>query len=165
MHSTKHETSTNSSLCDDKTAYSTPHYRRSQSVDGVHPGGEESFQRTLAVKQQPGVSRRPPVGGSSPRKNTDFMIFFLNVTERSCSILDQWLLRTVPQGKEESRFFSFISTERLWVSSEFDLETAASQGVVMGRLDEKKILRPRVWNECCGLSLEITMQIQNIRLF
>lgn len=112
-HSTKHETSTNSSLCDDKTAYSTPHYRRSQSVDGVHPGGEESFQRTLAVKQQPGVSRRPPVGGSSPRKNTDFMIFFLNVTERSCSILDQWLLRTVPQGKEESRFFSFISTERL----------------------------------------------------
>lgn len=38
-HSTKHETSTNSSLFDDKTAYSTPHYRRSQSVDGVHPRG------------------------------------------------------------------------------------------------------------------------------
>lgn len=29
-----------------------------QSVDGVHPGGGgDSFQRTLAVKQQPGVSR------------------------------------------------------------------------------------------------------------
>lgn len=42
---------------DDKTAYSTPDYRKSQLVNGVHPGAEESFQRTLAVKQQPGVSR------------------------------------------------------------------------------------------------------------
>ncbi len=122
-----------------------------QSADGVHPGGEKSFQRTLAVKQQPGVS--PPLGGSSPRKNTDFMIF--NVTERGCSILDQWLLRTVPQGKEESRFFLF-SIERFLVST-----VTVSQGVVTvsecaeaGKAWQKKILRPQVWNKCCGLPLE-----------
>lgn len=33
-----------------------------QSEDGVHPGGGESVQRTLAVKQH------PPVGGSSSQK-------------------------------------------------------------------------------------------------
>lgn len=134
------------------TVHHTTEDLKTQSVDGVHPGGEESFQRTLAVKQQPGVS--PPVGGSSPRKNTDFVIF--NVTERDCSILDQWLLRTVPQGKEESRFFLYFSSERFWVST-----VTVSQGVVTvskcaeaGKAWQKKILRPQVWNEHCGFPLE-----------
>ena len=103
---------------DDKTAYSTPHYRRSQSVDGIHPGGEESFQRTLAVKQQqPGVSRILRWEEAAPEKTLiSWLLCFF--TERSCSVLDQWLLRTVPQGKEESRrFFPFFSMERFWVSS------------------------------------------------
>lgn len=66
-----HETLRQTHPCEDKTAYSTPRYRRSQSSAGGwrSPGEEEeNFQRTLAVKAAKGVHRFE--GGSSLRKNT-----------------------------------------------------------------------------------------------
>lgn len=70
---------------------------------------ERKFQRTLAVKQ-PGVSRVLRWEEAAP-ENTDFMIF--NVTERSCSVPDQWLLRTVPQGKRGETLLSFVSKREI----------------------------------------------------
>lgn len=78
----------------DKTAYSTPLYRESQRMAFTR---EERFQRRLAVKQQPGVSRVLWWEEAVP-ENTDSMIF----TERSCSVPDQWFVENCPARQREA---------------------------------------------------------------
>lgn len=117
-HSTKHETSTNSSLLTIKLH--TVHHTTEDLSQWMAFTREErnhfkehllwSSSRVLA--ESSGGRKQPP------KKHWFHDFFFFFFTERSCSVLDQWLLRTVPQGKEESRrFFPFFSMERFWVSS------------------------------------------------
>lgn len=83
--------------------------------------------------------------------------FFKTVTERSCSILDQWLLRTVPQGKEESRFFPSPQ----WRDSESAVSSIARlQLLKASRWEENTQATYLKW--ALWILTRITMQSQNI---
>lgn len=59
-HSTKHKYKLICLMIKLHTVHHTTEDAITQSADGVHPGGEEWFQRTLAVKQHPPVVENCP---------------------------------------------------------------------------------------------------------
>lgn len=93
-----------------KTAYSTPHYRRSQSDDGVYTGDVPKNTCCGAAT----YLQSPPMRGSSSRKHWchDFF-FFLNHRKKLFSPKSV-VTENYSQGK---LLLPFSQKERFWVST------------------------------------------------
>lgn len=103
---------------DDKTAYSTPHDRRSHSsVSGWRsPGRRRRFiSKNTCCEAAAGCQQSPPAGGSSPPplKNTDYMILFFQTLQKEAVQSRSSGCRELSlKATRERRFFLFSSTER-----------------------------------------------------
>lgn len=112
-----------------KTAYSTPHYRRSQSDDGVYTGDVPKNTCCGAAT----YLQSPPMRGSSSRKHWchDFFFFFFLKSQKEAVQSKISGYGELFTRQAASSFFSKGEILSQHCYSKFNRKTAVSQGVVM----------------------------------